>query len=80
MAVHGPLPVTVNTAGDPSDAFSGETSGTPPPEQVRLTDTGAGLFGTKSFKTVIVLVLASVLMIVQLPFSGTPTQLVWFAL
>ena len=33
----------------------------------------------KSLMTVIVFTLASVLMIVQVPFSGTSTQFVWFA-
>jgi hypothetical protein len=44
-------PVTVNTAGFDSEAFSGDLSGVPDVQE-RLTSTCAELFGTKSFFTV----------------------------
>ena len=70
-------PVTVNTAGAASDAFSGVCV-TDPDVQVSATDTAAALFGMKSLFTVTVALL-SVLVMVQLPPTATPTQPVWFA-
>ena len=67
----------MNTAGDPSAAFSGEVV-TVPEVQVRLTGTVATLFGMKSLLTAMVSLLR-VLVIVQLPPSGTFVQFVWFA-
>ena len=71
----GLAPVTVNTAGDASDAFNREVV-TVPEVQVRTTGTVATLFGRKSLLTTIVLPL-SVLVISQLPPSATSTQSNW---
>ena len=60
-----------------SDALSGVTV-TVPEVQVRLTGTVATLFGMKSLLTAMVSLLR-VLVIVQLPPSGTVRQFVWFA-
>ena len=73
----GLAPVTVKTAGVDSDAFSG-VAVTVPEVQVRATGTVATLFGMKSLWTAMVSLL-SVLVIVQVPPSGTFAQFVWFA-
>ena len=67
----------MNNAGDPSAALSSEVV-TVPEVHVRATGTVATLFGMKSLLTAIVSLLR-VLVIVQVPPSGTFAQLVWFA-
>ena len=77
QVVPGLAPVTVNIAGDPSTALSGVVV-TVPEVQVRATGTVATLFGMKSLWTAIVSLLR-VLVIVQVPPSGTFAQFDWFA-